>query len=158
MPIWYTLITDNSSGKPLHSHTVKPHYSILNIKKWKSHWTHSKKRGGFWDSKNCLLEKSCYIPHAPTKPNIQAFLFSFPEVKNGLRSIKQLHFGAAVIPLLFHYAVYVLCLVNAGTNCCTNHLRWTTDISKLPPLQSPSYRISPSLSSTSYKHRNLPLH
>jgi len=104
-----------------------------------------------------LLEKSCYNPRAQTKPNIQTSLFSFPWLKKGLRRIKQLHFGAAVIHLLFHHVVYVLCLVNAGTDCCTN-LRYTTDITKLPPPQSSSYRIPPSLSSTLYKHRNLPLH
>lgn len=94
--------------------------------------------------------------HQP-KPKIQAFLLYFPQRKKDLRRIKLIHFNASVI-LLFHHAVLLLCLVNAGTDCCNNHQQWTTAIAKLPLLQSSSYRIPPSLPSTSNNHnRKLPL-
>ena len=46
--------------------------------------------------------------------------------------LDELHFGAAVGLFLFRQVAYILCLVNIGTDCFSNHLQWTTDITKPP--------------------------
>jgi hypothetical protein len=106
----------------------------------------------------CLLTERAAVFHMH-QPNRKYKLLDFISL-----SERRVYEGSSKFTLtlpvirLFHSAVLLLCLANAGTDCCTNHLRWTTAIAKLPLLQSSTYRKPPSLPSTSYKHsRKLPL-